>query len=69
MSEKRKPAFVYADHADYQKGYQRSLNRILLSFNPRKPDDLELWDFLRSKGEGKQIAYIKSLIRRDMTGG
>ena len=65
MSEK---TYTYADHADYQKEYQRSLNRILISFNPRNPDDLELWEFLRSKGEGKQIGYIKGLIRRDMTG-
>ena len=64
MAKKRE--FVYADNAEYQKEYQRTLNRILISFNPKNEDDVLLWNHLQSKGKGKIVPYIKGLIRNDM---
>ena len=64
MAKKRE--YVYSENAEYQKEYQRTLNRILISFNPRTADDVILWDHLQSKGKGNIVPYIKRLIMEDM---
>lgn len=64
MASKRK--FVYSDNADYQKQYQHSLKRILLSFNPKNLDDMRIWEHIQSKGEKNRVPYIKKLILMDM---
>lgn len=68
LSEAKKRTYSYSENADYQKAYQKQLHRILISFNPKKEEDMKLWEFLRSKGERKQIPYIKKLIAQDMNG-
>ena len=65
----KKREFIYAENAEYQKEYQRSLHKILISFNPRNETDVFLWDHLQSKGSGKVIPYIKSLIMKDIEKG
>lgn len=62
----KKREFIYSENAEYQKEYQRTLKRLLISFNPKNAEDVLLWDHLQSKGKGKIIPYIKSLIRKDM---
>lgn len=66
MLEKKKREFVYSENADYQKKYQKSLKRMLLSFNPKNPDDMRMWEFIQSKGEKNRVPYIKKLIKEDM---
>lgn len=56
------------DVGEYNKQYQRSLNRILISFNPKNAEDVKMWDHLQSKGRNKKIPYIKGLIKKDMGG-
>ena len=67
MAKKRE--FIYSENAEYQKEYQRSLKKVLVSFNPRKEEDMALWDFLQSKGISNRIPYLKSLIKADMEKG
>lgn len=56
------------DIAEYQKQYQKTLNRILISFNPKNADDVRMWEHLQSKGKNMKIPYIKGLIKKDMGG-
>ena len=56
------------DVTEYNREYQKKLNRILISFNPKNDDDVKMWDFLQSKGKNKKIPYIKGLIKKDMGG-
>ena len=64
MAKKRE--FIYSENAEYQKSYQRTLKRLMISFNPKNDDDVVLWEHLQSKGKGKIVPYIKGLIRKDM---
>lgn len=54
--------------SEYNKSYQKTLNRILISFNPKNEEDMVMWEFLQSKGKTKKIPYIKALIKKDMGG-
>ena len=65
-AKKPRPPFIYEDNKEYQKEYQHSLKRILVSFNPRKEEDIALWEHHQSKGRKARLPYIKRLIREDM---
>lgn len=56
------------DVSEYNKKYQKTLNRILISFNPKNEEDVKMWEFLQEKGKMKRIPYIKGLIKKDMGG-
>ncbi len=64
MPGKRK--FNYSENAEYQKQYQKTLKRMLLSFNPKNPEDMQIWEHIQNKGSKARIPYIKRLIREDM---
>lgn len=52
------------DNKVYQNEYHKAMKTKLLSFNPSSPEDMELWEYLQSKGN--VTGYIKKLIREDM---
>lgn len=52
------------DNKVYQNEYHKAMKHKLISFNPAKPDDMEIWDHLQTKKN--QTGYIKGLIRTDM---
>ena len=52
------------DNKAYQNEYHKAMKTKLLSFNPGKPDDMKLWDYLQTKPN--ITGYIKDLIRKDM---
>lgn len=54
------------DAGAYNRKYQKTLKRILLSFNPKNPDDVQMWEYIQSKGDKNRVPYIKKLIREDM---
>lgn len=54
------------DNKIYQNEYHKAMKHKLISFNPNDPEDMEIYQFLMSKGKGKVTAYIKSLIRADL---
>ena len=60
----KKRTFVYSENAEYQKQYQHSLHRIILSFNPKNKEDEILWKHLESKEN--RSGYIKFLIKMDI---
>ena len=50
----------------YDKLYlQQNTTRVSLVFNKRKPDDLIIMEWLKTRAEGSN-GYIKRLIRADM---
>lgn len=57
------------DNKAYQNEYHKSMKNKLISFNPNSPEDMEIWEFLMSKGKGNVSPYIKKLIRDDMNKG
>ena len=54
------------DNRTYQNEYHKAMKTKLLSFNPAKPEDMELWDYMQTKPN--ITGYIKVLIRKDMEG-
>lgn len=54
------------DNRAYQNEYHKAMKTKLISFNPVSDEDMELWEFLVSKGRGNVAPYIKKLIRQDM---
>jgi len=54
------------DHKKYQNEYHKAMETKLLSFNPKSPEDMQLWEHLQK--QKNQTGYIKELIRRDMGG-
>ena len=52
------------DNKEYQNRYHKAMKTKLISFNPAKPDDMRIWDYLQTKTN--QTGYIKGLIRKDM---
>lgn len=63
----RKASGFY-DHKAYQNEYHKGMKTKLISFNPANDEDMKLWEFLIAKGKGKVSPYIKSLIKKDMSG-
>lgn len=59
----RKKTGTY-DNRKYQNDYHRAMDRIMISFNPSNPDDVELLSFLRSQGNITQ--FIKERIRAEI---
>ena len=55
------------DNKAYQNEYHKAMKHKLVSFNPNDPEDMKLYEYLMSKGKGKVTAYIKDLIRKDMS--
>lgn len=55
--KKRKRKYIH----DYNKGHYRSMT---ISFRMDKPEDVEVYEFLRSRYSTTQ--YIKDLARKDM---
>ena len=53
------------NHKAYQNDYHKNMKTKLVSFNPNNAEDMRLWEFLKTKPN--QTAYIKNLIRKDMT--
>lgn len=53
------------DNKAYQNEYHKSMKTKLISFNPANPDDMNLWEHLTK--QGNVTAYIKQLIREDMS--
>ena len=53
------------DNKRYQNEYHKAMKTKLLSFNPKSPEDMELWDHLQK--QENQTRYIKQLIYMDMT--
>lgn len=51
------------DHKGYQNEYHKAMKNKLISFNPNKPEDMELWDFMMQ--HSNVTGYLKSLIRKD----
>lgn len=56
----------YKRDQDYIKN---NIKFVAVPFNQTKPEDKELYDWLRSIGGRKRTAYIKQLIREDMEKG
>ena len=55
------------DKSAYDQAYNKEhLTKKLISFNLDKPDDMKLLMYAESKGNF--TAYVKELIRKDMTG-
>ena len=50
-----------------QKYLKENIKLVNFSLNRRKPEDMEMLEWLNSREEGIG-AYVKSLIRRDMQG-
>ena len=61
----RKPSGLF-DNKAYQNEYHKAMKTKLISFNPSNAEDMEIWEFLISKGKGNVSPYIKKLIREDM---
>lgn len=61
MSKQKTGSF---DNKDYQNKYHKTMKTKLLSFNPRNPDDMELYNHLMKQKNAS--GYIKELIRKDM---
>lgn len=53
------------DNKSYQNEYHKKMKTKLISFNSNSSEDMELWNFLMSKGKGNVTTYIKELIRKD----
>lgn len=64
MPKKKSGAY---DNKTYQNDYHKAMKTKLISFNPNDPEDMKIWDFLMGKGKGNVTAYIKDLIREDIT--
>ena len=54
------------NHKEYQNEYHKAMKTKLISFNPNNAEDMEIWNYLMSKGRGEVTPYIKALIREDM---
>lgn len=52
------------DNRAYQNEYHKAMKSKLITFNPAKADDMDLWEYIQSKGN--VTGYIKKLIRDDM---
>ncbi len=51
----------------YDKDYiNNNIKMKTLSFNERDPEDMELYNWIQSKGQRNGTGYIKDLIREDM---
>lgn len=61
----KKPSGLF-DNKVYQNEYHKAMKTKLISFNPSNAEDMEIWEFLISKGKGNVSPYIKKLIREDM---
>lgn len=55
------------DEKAYQREYHNSMKTKLLSFNPRNPRDMEIWEHIQ--GKKNVTEYIKGLIVADMGQG
>lgn len=58
-------AFSPKQYAHDQKYLKENIKLVNFSLNRRKPEDMEMLEWLNSREEGIS-AYVKSLIRRDM---
>lgn len=65
MSEikKKTPPNKQAYDAKYIK---ENIIQRTLSFNRGDPEDMEMYEWIKSKGRGNGTPYIKGLIREDM---
>lgn len=53
--------------ATYDKKYQaENVTRKSIFFNKGNPEDLEMLEWLKEKGERRISGYVKGLIRDDM---
>ena len=52
------------DNKAYQNEYHKAMKTKLLSFNPASTEDMEIWEYLQTKGN--VTGYIKQLVREDM---
>jgi len=59
-------AFSRKQYEHDQKYLKENIKLVNFSINKRKPEDMEMLEWLNSREEGIG-AYVKSLIRRDMT--
>lgn len=51
----------------YDKEYiNKNIAMKTLSFNQNDPEDMEIYDWIQSKGKRNGTKYIKDLIREDM---
>ena len=51
----------------YDKDYIiNNISMKTLSFNHNSPEDMELYEWIQSKGKREGTKYIKDLIREDM---
>ena len=59
-------AYGPKQYAHDQKYLKENIKLVNFSLNKRSPQDMEMLEWLKSREEGIS-AYVKSLIRRDMT--
>ena len=60
-------AFNKKQYVHDQKYLKENIKLVNFSLNKRKPEDMEMLEWLNSREEGIG-AYVKELIRRDMNG-
>ncbi len=60
-------AFNQKQYEHDQKYLKENIKLVNFSLNRRKPEDMEMLEWLNSREEGIG-AYVKALIRRDMYG-
>lgn len=61
MEAKKRESYYNPEH---QKKYMESKKRVMVGFNLKKQEDVELFEHLESVDD--KTNYIKTLIRKDM---